>query len=225
MNILPVFYFYFLDYRDLVHSLLRWSLIAGRIPGRTDNEIKNYWNTHLSKKLISQGIDPRTHKPLHPNPNSSEIANIAPIQNCTLNSFPLEANGGVYRATATRENENFTMTNLDQFPNQVIDDGAKNWPSCDGFNKGLQSHHEQNKEEDYIGNENEDTFSLFLDSLINENVFVNQQQQQQLQQPEIIGPSGEPMISSSQAIHHSSISEAEVAYSTAAFGEKDGVFK
>ena len=39
-------------------------MIAGRIPGRTDNEIKNYWNTHLSKKLISQGIDPRTHKPL-----------------------------------------------------------------------------------------------------------------------------------------------------------------
>jgi len=212
-----------LDYRDLVHSLFRWSLIAGRIPGRTDNEIKNYWNTHLSKKLISQGIDPRTHKPLYPNPNSSEIANIAPIQNCILNSFPLEANGGVYRATATRENENFTMTNLDQFPNQVIDDGAKNWPSCDGFNKGLQSHHEQNKEEDYIGNENEDTFSLFLDSLINENVFAYQQQQQQLQQPKIIGPSGEPMISSSQAIHHSSISEAEVAYSMAAFGEKDGV--
>lgn len=44
--------------------IYRWSLIAGRIPGRTDNEIKNYWNTHLSKKLISQGIDPRTHKPL-----------------------------------------------------------------------------------------------------------------------------------------------------------------
>nr|DAD44297.1 TPA_asm: hypothetical protein HUJ06_002527 [Nelumbo nucifera] len=29
----------------------RWSLIAGRLPGRTDNEIKNYWNTNLSKKL------------------------------------------------------------------------------------------------------------------------------------------------------------------------------
>ncbi|KAJ3691853.1 hypothetical protein LUZ61_000058 [Rhynchospora tenuis] len=27
----------------------RWSLIAAHLPGRTDNEIKNYWNTHLSK--------------------------------------------------------------------------------------------------------------------------------------------------------------------------------
>ncbi|KAJ0983333.1 hypothetical protein J5N97_011588 [Dioscorea zingiberensis] len=45
------------DEEDLIirlHKLLgnRWSLIAGRLPGRTANDIKNHWNTHLSKRSI-----------------------------------------------------------------------------------------------------------------------------------------------------------------------------
>ncbi|KAL9166984.1 hypothetical protein ABFS82_05G066700 [Erythranthe guttata] len=49
------------DEEDLIvrlHGLLgnRWSLIAGRLPGRTDNEIKNHWNTHLLKKLKNSGL-------------------------------------------------------------------------------------------------------------------------------------------------------------------------
>lgn len=35
----------------MIIFFFRWSLIAGRVPGRTDNQVKNHWNTHLSKKL------------------------------------------------------------------------------------------------------------------------------------------------------------------------------
>ncbi|KAK7264189.1 hypothetical protein RJT34_31794 [Clitoria ternatea] len=58
-----------------LHSLLgnKWSLIAGRLPGRTDNEIKNYWNTHIRRKLLNRGIDPATHRPLNEATNQETL--------------------------------------------------------------------------------------------------------------------------------------------------------
>ncbi|TVU29042.1 hypothetical protein EJB05_20584 [Eragrostis curvula] len=41
-----------------LHAIVgnKWSMIAAQLPGRTDNEIKNYWNTHLKKQLRKMGL-------------------------------------------------------------------------------------------------------------------------------------------------------------------------
>ncbi|KAM0877850.1 hypothetical protein ACQ4PT_035235 [Festuca glaucescens] len=54
-----------------LHAVLgnKWSTIATHLDGRMDNEIKNYWNTHIRKKLLRAGVDPFTHQQLPPNHN------------------------------------------------------------------------------------------------------------------------------------------------------------
>ncbi|KAF7837919.1 tannin-related R2R3 MYB transcription factor [Senna tora] len=92
------------DEEDLIirlHNLLgnRWSLIAGRLPGRTDNEIKNYWNTNLGKKLHNKDKDPHLQK--NNNNNKNDVGfygeEAAPNTN-TLNSPPVS----VVRTKATK---------------------------------------------------------------------------------------------------------------------------
>ncbi|XWS58897.1 hypothetical protein CRYUN_Cryun08bG0074100 [Craigia yunnanensis] len=187
------------DEEDLIlrlHRLLgnRWSLIAGRIPGRTDNEIKNYWNTHLSKKLISQGIDPRTHKPLNPQQSPSDLkasssskanrgADIIPKPNNPASSSLEETSSG--QIMADKENEYFQKNHSDQTDNTAIGHGFTSLLNCHGsgieMRSGNQNQGISNEEDEDINYCTGDIFSSFLNSLINEDAFTNQNQMQEQQ--------------------------------------------
>ncbi|KVI07739.1 Homeodomain-like protein [Cynara cardunculus var. scolymus] len=41
----------------------KWSAIARKVPGRSDNEIKNHWHTNLKKRIITQDHPVPTIKP------------------------------------------------------------------------------------------------------------------------------------------------------------------
>ncbi|CAN6373723.1 unnamed protein product [Urochloa humidicola] len=91
----------------------RWSRIARRLPGRTDNEIKNYWRTHMRKKAQERKMS------ISPSSSSSSLA----YQSCLLDTSPIigMGTGDIHNASSCITSTlNSTQTAMEAYPMDQI---------------------------------------------------------------------------------------------------------
>ncbi|KAK1295024.1 Transcription factor MYB39 [Acorus calamus] len=115
----------------------KWSIIAAQLPGRTDNEIKNLWNTKLRKLLVLKGINPITHQPLC-NPLISDYVKqwVKSIENAIITGLLTQPQPPPPPHTNTDQenliNQSSSLTDLSvpppplSVPNDVIDSNSDN---------------------------------------------------------------------------------------------------
>lgn len=92
--------------------MYRWSKIASHFPGRTDNEIKNHWNTRIKKRLKLLGVDSVNNKAIEPKESMEENKEIVTDISTELG----QDNGSEPKLLQDEDNGN---KGFEELPNEV----------------------------------------------------------------------------------------------------------
>ncbi|XP_048235755.1 transcription factor MYB15 [Ricinus communis] len=123
-----------------LHEMIgnRWSAIAAKLPGRTDNEIKNVWHTHLKKRLRQKNdsknvaLLPKCNDVIVNMQSESENSNILTLPALTESSpmSPQPSSSDISSVSetsiATAETTNTSLVNC-----ETLDSSLENFPVID----------------------------------------------------------------------------------------------
>ncbi|CAN8270468.1 unnamed protein product [Cochlearia groenlandica] len=104
-----------------LHTILgnRWSAIAAKLPGRTDNEIKNVWHTHLKKRL-------QDYTPSKPKPNNkkkiTKPKSKSKITNSNSSRTDSELENSLSPSSSTSEVSSVTLMSHESHNNETKND-------------------------------------------------------------------------------------------------------
>ncbi|XP_059455004.1 transcription factor MYB61-like [Corylus avellana] len=133
-----------------IHRIVgnKWAQIAKHLPGRTDNEVKNFWNSCIKKRLISQGLDPNTHN-LISQTHQQPIPEFFSLTNFQLTDASMETKTP---NNSSSSSSSVTPSGIELTNHENCFWGATHEPSEAPILEGeppLRQEEEENKEEKY----------------------------------------------------------------------------